>query len=810
VKTIDFNYKAPRVVGQFMRSDAEFKAILGPFGSGKSVGCCVEILRRCAQQRKAPDGFRYSRWVVIRNVNQQLKDTTLKTWFQWIKPGVLGYWKVTDMTFYLEFNDVKAEILFRALDTPEDVQKVLSLEITGAWLNECQFIPREIVEGLQGRLKRYPSQEMGGSNYWMLIADTNPPAIDTYWHRVFEHLPIDEGDENSVVECDTFKQPSGLAPDADNKENLPADYYEKLAKGKSKVFIDASVHAKYPPSQAGKPVYHATFDRSVHVSPTPLPINPYLPVIVGQDFGLCYDDKTEVLTSSGWKLFKDVLDTDTVATRNPVTKKLEYTGINFKVERKYTGKLIGWSSTEVDFLVTPEHRVPYTRRDYPDNVLFAEASWIANNMTKHLFVDLVSTWEGKSFTPPCGMSMEVYAELCGWLASDGNFELGTTRFCVAQVKEHNDLTALLAKTPFTWNASDIRYRASNEEFYNHFVSKWGRTKTERIISDEIRFAPKEIIEVFLKAFTRGDGHIRVRANGATEWTIFANNYELAGGLQELAQKCGKNSSVRIQRGQVSLLDTGREIISNDGYVVTIKQRAKRAELLKRNYVECDYDGMIYCLNVPYHTLYIRRNGKPSWNGNTPAGLWMQMQENGRIYILRETPAFDMGTKRYIRLKFRPMHMTTFPLNPIIVIGDPSGTRRADSDEGTSFKEFKDAGYIAKPAATNDPEVRIKVLDELFSLFPDRAPAILIDPSCKNFIQAMSSGYRYPRKKMSVAEDYGDKPEKNSFSHLVEGGQYGAMFLTGKRYDPSDYVVYDEGFNPLANRTSYRPAQREGY
>lgn len=481
MKTIDFNYKAPRVVGQFMRSNAEFKAILGPFGSGKSVGCCVEILRRCAQQRKSPDGFRYSRWVVIRNVNQQLKDTTLKTWFQWIKPGVLGYWKVTDMTFYLEFNDVKAEILFRALDTPEDVQKVLSLEITGAWLNECQFIPREIVEGLQGRLKRYPSQEMGGSNYWMLIADTNPPAIDTYWHRVFEHLPIDEGDENSVVECDTFKQPSGLAPDADNKENLPADYYEKLAKGKSKVFIDASVHAKYPPSQAGKPVYHATFDRSVHVSPTPLPINPYLPVIVGQDFGL-----------------------------------------------------------------------------------------------------------------------------------------------------------------------------------------------------------------------------------------------------------------------------------------------------------------------------------------TPAGLWMQMQENGRIYILRETPAFDMGTKRYIRLKFRPMHMTTFPLNPIIVIGDPSGTRRADSDEGTSFKEFKDAGYIAKPAATNDPEVRIKVLDELFSLFPDRVPAILIDPSCKNFIHAMSSGYRYPRKKMSVTEDYGDKPEKNSFSHLVEGGQYGALFLTGKRYDPSDYTVYDEGFNPLANRTSYRPAQREGY
>jgi len=480
--TIDFQYTAPKIVGQFMRSDAEFKAILGPYGSGKSVGCCVEILRRCIQQVKSQDGFRYSRWVVVRNVRQQLKDTTLKTWFQWIKPGVLGFWKETDSTFYLHFNDVKAEILFRALDTPEDVQKVLSLEITGCWLNECQFIPREIIEGLQGRLKRYPSKEMGGSNYWMMMADTNPPAMDSYWYKIFEHVPIDEADPNSVVDCDTFKQPSGLSPEADNLENLAEGYYEKLALGKSKVFVDASVHALYPPSQSGKPVYHATFRRERHVSKVSLPINPHLPVIVGQDFGL-----------------------------------------------------------------------------------------------------------------------------------------------------------------------------------------------------------------------------------------------------------------------------------------------------------------------------------------TPAGLWMQMQEDGRIFVLRETPAFDMGTKRYIRSRFRPMQMTIFPTNPIVVIGDPSGVRRADSDEGTSFKEFKDAGYIAKPAATNDPEVRIKALDELFSMYPDGEPAILIDPACKSFIGAMASSYRYARKRQAFGEEYSEKPDKSHpCSHLVEGGQYGAMFLTGRKYDPADYTVYDDQFNPLATHNPYRPAQKEGY
>jgi len=243
----DTHYKAPRVVAQFMKSDAPFKAILGPYGSGKSVGCCVEILRRCMAQKKGKDGFRRSRWVIVRNVRQQLADTTIKTWLDWVPDGVFGKWRESKMEYTLEFNDVKAEILFRALDTPADAAKLMSLELTGAWLNESQFIPKEIVEKLEGRLKRYPSQAMGGSNYWMLIADTNPPAVDTYWHKIFEHLEVEEGNPNSVVLCDTFKQPSGLSPDADNLENLEPGYYEALSKGKSKVYVDTVVKAVVPP-----------------------------------------------------------------------------------------------------------------------------------------------------------------------------------------------------------------------------------------------------------------------------------------------------------------------------------------------------------------------------------------------------------------------------------------------------------------------------------------------------------------------------------------------------------------------------------
>ena len=209
----DVRESAP-TIARFHRSNADFRCIEGPIGSGKSVACCIEIFRRCQEQKVGEDGFRRSRWAVVRNTKGQLKDTTLKTWFDWFpsRQGV-GYWKETDATYYLEFGDVRAEILFRALDTPDDVAKVLSLELTGCWLNECKQIPQEIVESLQGRLERYPSQKMGGSDHWLMIADTNMPEIESYWWKVFEHQPLEDDDPDTIVQCDAFRQPSGLAPD---------------------------------------------------------------------------------------------------------------------------------------------------------------------------------------------------------------------------------------------------------------------------------------------------------------------------------------------------------------------------------------------------------------------------------------------------------------------------------------------------------------------------------------------------------------------------------------------------------------------
>lgn len=477
--SIDLNYNASPTISRFMRSDAFHRAIMGPIGSGKSVGMCIEILRRCSEVPVWNKGKRSSRWAIIRNTNKQLEDTTLKTWMDWMRD--LGIWVESKKKFYLKFGDVDAEILFLPLDKPQDVGRVLSLELTGAWVNEFREVPVALQADIKGRLKRYPNPKKVPGVWYGLIADTNPPEVDGDAYKLMEHLPQEEGNDNSIIEADTFKQPSGLSLEAENRDHLADDYYSELAKGQTKAWVDTYIHGQYSPSQAGKPVYAKVFRPDRHISIGRLAADPFLPIIISFDCGL-----------------------------------------------------------------------------------------------------------------------------------------------------------------------------------------------------------------------------------------------------------------------------------------------------------------------------------------TPAARFAQVGLDGRIQVLREAVEFDMGMKRFSRMRLNPIIKNFFPTNPLIFIGDPAGVRRADSDESSAIKVLKKEfpGATVKTASTNNPDVRIQATEQVLSQHPDGDPLILIDPSCKYYIEALRSKYRFPKHRLSG--NYSDKPEKNNWSHIAEAGQYGDLYILSGKYDPADHVRYGHTHNPLNMQREYRPAQAEGY
>lgn len=275
-----------------MQSKAFGRLIAGPVGSGKTTACLFEIFRRACEQAPAPDGLRYTRFAIVRQTLQQLKATVLKDITSWLD-GIASY-KVSESTIYISVGDVRSEFLLIPLDTPEDQRRLLSMQLSGAWLSEAIEMDVGLVDSIAGRLGRYPSAAMGGATWFGWIADTNMPSEGSDWHKFMTEPAPD---------VQVFIQPGGLEPGAENLNwltqtadtlKLPIDdptrvaqgrtYYERLSRGHGEDWVRRYVHAQYGNDPSGTAVFRESFNRAFHVVEGLVPVA-QKPLIIGQDFG---------------------------------------------------------------------------------------------------------------------------------------------------------------------------------------------------------------------------------------------------------------------------------------------------------------------------------------------------------------------------------------------------------------------------------------------------------------------------------------------------------------------------------------------
>lgn len=160
-------------------------------------------------------------------------------------------------------------------------------------------------------------------------------------------------------------------------------------------------------------------------------------------------------------------------------------------------------------------------------------------------------------------------------------------------------------------------------------------------------------------------------------------------------------------------------------------------------------------------------------GLTPACTISQIDLRGRLLTFAELTSSNMGIYRFIQEKLRPLLSSRFAGLPVMIIGDPAGVQRAQTDERTVYDVLQGEGYRTTPAPTNVLSRRVAAVEKFLSQVVDGNPAHLIDPSCKTLITGMSGGYRYRMKRTGEMED---KPEKNDFSHLIDGHQYTCVYV----------------------------------
>jgi hypothetical protein len=87
---VEINYTPPPTGAKFMKDNAKMRVLMGPVGSGKSVTCSFEIVRRATMQAPNAQGIRKTRAAVVRETVRQLQDTTIKTFLIGSRRGSVG------------------------------------------------------------------------------------------------------------------------------------------------------------------------------------------------------------------------------------------------------------------------------------------------------------------------------------------------------------------------------------------------------------------------------------------------------------------------------------------------------------------------------------------------------------------------------------------------------------------------------------------------------------------------------------------------------------------------------------------------
>ncbi len=385
------------VLRDFIRCDAHVQLIMGPWGSGKTAGCCVGKIWKYATQQ-APDiyGRRRTRWFIVRNTYTDLKNTTLNTWKEWFPErwpenhpaaGQIAFGEITMSRPFrqmISVGDVECEVLFLALDDEEDRKKLLSLECTGFYFNEFREIERGIIDDATGRTGRFPSQKDKPDNVpkeewpsWHgVIGDTNAPHEEHWFPIMAGDVPMPDHFTEEDIEAhkkpDTwefFFQPAGMLrvyddngkmtgyksnPLAENRKYLPHNYYENMIKGKKPSWVSINILNEYGKLVEGKPVFE-TFREDVHVSKEPLPVSEGEVVYVGIDFGRTPAAVFGQCVGGQWRILHELLAYNMGADRfAPLLRKelsARFPGCTFALYGDPAGDEQGQSSDDTPYRI---------------------------------------------------------------------------------------------------------------------------------------------------------------------------------------------------------------------------------------------------------------------------------------------------------------------------------------------------------------------------------------------------------------------------------------------------------------------------
>ncbi len=381
----------------------------------------------------------------------------------------------------------------------------------------------------------------------------------------------------------------------------------------------------------------------------------------------CYDDQTDVLTSHGWIAWPDVTGLESFATLSRAGL-IEYQRARRLIRREHDGPMVRVTTRHVDLLVTPEHRMWAKRRRQADRERWDLVPATDLFEVSHRLALGGGEWNAEfplDFPP-------AWFSLLGFFIGDGHTSGGTPIFRLRKEREINALHTWAAELGYQVTPNGDRYYLSADEDFRLFAKKCYDVKREKIVPSEVLDCRPDALHALLAGLMASDGS--VSSTGKQVYTTTSRR--LADQVQEIALKTGTTARIRTR-----YTHGPGHLGTKPVHLVTIFRRRNAFPRVgwttadrRREVTLEQYRGSVHCVTVPNGTLYVRRNGKAAWCGNSPfEHNSMTFYVHAPIFVFREhmrhrIASYNEESGRYREL--RPIFYVPGPDRKLVQEGKP--------------------------------------------------------------------------------------------------------------------------------------------
>lgn len=236
----------------------------------------------------------------------------------------------------------------------------------------------------------------------------------------------------------------------------------------------------------------------------------------------------------------------------------------------------------------------------------------------------------RSIAPPLKIKMNDWLKFFGFWLAEGSTDNGKIakrhgyRVIISQTnkRKREEIRKVLERLSFPYYEEGSNLIICNKQLWS-YLRLFGNKYT-KFIPEEIKRLNKKQLKILFNWMVKGDGHTRKTTGQINYWT---SSKKLADDSQEIALKLGWLATMTSERKASEI--KGRKIVSNVVYKIGI-QKAKHYRLRKQNIRKVYYRGKVYCCEVENHTVFVRRNGKVSWCGNSIGVITINMPRIGYL------------------------------------------------------------------------------------------------------------------------------------------------------------------------------------